>query len=94
MSLVETPPFMAIVVQVSFAVTVWVRFEEQNLLSTDQSSSHLMDKDAYSLGKIVRPPEAGLLIQIDVKSAKMVVDSCTAPPMFNGMLQGIVLVGM
>ena len=86
MSLVDMPSFMAIVVQVSFAVTVWVWFEEQNLLSTDQSSSHLMDKDAYSLGKIARPPKAGLLIQIDVKSAKIVVDTLTARPMFNEAL--------
>ena len=86
MSLVDTPPFMAIVVQVSFAVTVWVRFEEQNLLSMDQSSLHLTDKDAYSLGKIARPPKAGLLIQIDVKSAKIVVDIPTARPMFNETL--------
>ena len=86
MSLVDTPPFRAIVVQVSFAVTVWVRFEEQNLLSTDQSSSHLMDKDAYSLGKIARPPEVGLLRQIDVRSVKMAVDIRTARPMFNEVL--------
>ena len=86
MSLVETPAFMAIVVQVSFAVTVWVLFRGQNLLSTDKSSSHLMDKDAYSLGKIARPPEAGLLRQIDVKSAKMVVDILTARLMFNEVL--------
>ena len=86
MSLVDTSSFRAIVVQVSFAVTVWVRFDGQKLLSTDQSSSYLMDKAAYSLGKIARPPEAGLLIQIDVKSAKMVVDILTARPMFNGVL--------
>ena len=86
MSLVDTPSFRAIVVQVSFAVTVWVLFEEQNLLSTNQSSSHLMDKDAYSLGKIARRPEAGLPIQIDVRSAKIVVDILTARPMFNEVL--------
>ena len=86
MSLVDTSALRAIVVQVSFAVTVWVRFRGQNLLSTDQSSSHLMDKDTYSLGKIARPPKAGLLIQIDVKSAKMVVDILTARPMFNEAL--------
>ena len=86
MSLVDTSSFRAIVVQVSFAVTVWVRFREQNLLSTDQSSPHMMDKDAYSLGRIARLPKAGLLIQIDVKSAKMVMDSFSARTIFDEAL--------
>ena len=49
MSLVDTSSLRAIVVQVSFAVTVWVRFREQKLLSTDQSSPDMMDKEGCLL---------------------------------------------
>ena len=49
MSLVDASSFSAIVEQVSFAVTVWVRFREQKLVSTNQSSPHMMDKEGCLL---------------------------------------------